>query len=252
VPVAVQNPGMIDFGIQAWGGNLWNRVPQITARYKTGDVEATLGVLHARVSSSQDQQENMPWVMGRLAWSGLLEQKGVLAIGGGYRANTITPTSGLSTGIANDASNYLLALEAKLPLDGGFTVTAEGWTGAGIGADFLRTGLDYDSTGEEMAGTGGFVSLEYKLDAMWSCNAGIGIDQPHDDDTTIATAFAVAVPYDSNRTLFANVRCQLNPQTGVGFEVVDTHTELAEGQVSGDDGSLLRGQRFTLGMWYIF
>lgn len=252
IPVAVLNPGLIDFGILAWSGNLWNRVPQITGRYKTGDFEATLGLLHARVASAQDQQERMPWVVGRLVWNGLLDKKGVLAFDAGYRQNTITPTAGASAGVGNDAVNHLLAVEAKLPVCDCLTVTAEAWTGAGIGAEFLRAGLDYDNTGAEVQGSGGFVSAEWKIDPTWSVNVGYGLDDPADDDTTARTAFDAAVPFDSNRTVFANVRCQWNQQTGAGLEVLQTETELANGATNGDDGSRLRGLRVTLGMWFVF
>lgn len=251
LPVAVQNPCTIDFGILAWSGNLWNRAPQLTARYRDDEFEFTLGAVHARVAGSQDQQERVPWVVGRVAWSGLGEG-GLLAIGGGVRANTITPTTGASIGVPHDATNYLLALEAKLPVTSWLEFTGEAWTGAGIGADFLRGGLDYRSDGEPIVGIGGFVNAGLRFDERWSANVGIGIDQPHDRDTPATTAFGVAVPYDSNWTLFANVRYQLGKQLGMGVEVMDMHTELANGLQSGDDGSRLHGQRVSLGMWFTF
>lgn len=252
VPIAVQNPGLLDFGILAWSGNLWNRVPQITGRCKSGEIEATLGLLHSRVGSAQDQQERMPWVVGRLAWTGLLDGSGLLAINGGYRGNTISPTSGSATSVQNHTTNYLAALEAKVPLTSEITVTAEAWTGAGVGAEFVRSGLDYDSTGESMQGSGGFVNAEWKIDGRWSVNAGFGIDDPADDDTTATTAFGATVPFDANRTAFANVRCQFDKQLGAGVEVLDMRTELANGATSGADGSVLRGLRLTFGMWFIF
>ncbi|MFH1843431.1 MAG: hypothetical protein ABIF77_09515, partial [bacterium] len=48
IPVAKQNPGTIDFGILSWGGNLWWRVPQITATKKTGDVELLASLMKHR------------------------------------------------------------------------------------------------------------------------------------------------------------------------------------------------------------
>lgn len=244
-PIAQQNPGTLDFGILSWSGNLWNRVPQVTARYKTGDTEALVGVMHHRVATVQDQEERMPWIVGRYAWTGLMEKKGLLALGGGFRKNDLN--NGTAT---SDASSWLVAIEAKVPLGDALAMTAEAWTGAGIGSEFLRSGLDYDSTGEEMSGSGGFVSLEWKATDRISVNAGLGLDQPKDDDTSATTFFGGAVPYDANRTWFANVRYALNKQAGVGFEVMDIETErLAP---SGDDGLRLRGQRFTIGTWFIF
>lgn len=252
LPVAVQNPGMLDFGILAWSGNVWNRMPQITGRCKTDEFELALGLLHARVASAQDQQERMPWVVGRLAWNGLADKKGVLAIDAGYRQNTITPTAGASAGVANEATSHMLAIEGKLPIGDHLTLTAEAWTGAGLGAEFLRSGLDYDATGTEMQGAGGFVSAEWKIDPKWSVNFGYGLDDPADDDTTARTAFDAAVPYDRNHTVFGNLRCQWNQQFGAGVEVLQTATELPNGSTSGDDGSRLRGLRVNLGMWFVF
>jgi hypothetical protein len=248
-PVAQQNPNTLDYGILAWSGNIFNRAPQITARYKAGAVETLLSVMHARVAGRQDQQEQMPWVMGRVAWTGLMEGRGLLALGGGYRQNSLTNAAGT---VQNDSTNYLVALEARLPLCSSVTATAEGWTGTGVGADFTRTGFDYDATGEEMEGSGGFVNLEWKTTEKVSLNVGVGVDQPSDEDTTTATIFGTAVPYDSNQTAFANIRYQASKQLGFGFEVMHMETELAENQVGGDDGNQLRGQRFTFGSWFIF
>jgi hypothetical protein len=249
VPIAAQNPGTIDFGILGWSGNLWNRVPQITMRYASGDLEGTFGVMHNRVAGAQDQQERMPWVMARLGLS-MMEKKGLVAIGGGIRENTITPTAGASTGIDQDASSYLVALEAKLPVCSTVSMVAELWTGSGVGSEFVRAGLDYDATGDTMDGSGGFVSVEWKVADTVSITVGGGVDQPANDDTTPATAFGTAVPFDANQTVFANFRHQLSKQFGWGFEVMDMQTDALA--PVGDDGLRLRGQRVTLGSWFIF
>ena len=60
-PVAQQNPGTIDFGVQSWSGNLWWRVPQLTLRYKPRNVEFLVSAMkHRAEPNSQDQQEKMP------------------------------------------------------------------------------------------------------------------------------------------------------------------------------------------------
>lgn len=248
-PVAQQNPGTLDFGILAWSGNLWGRVPQVTVRYKWGQHETLLSAMHARTQNLQDQQERMPWVLARHAWTGLADGKGLLAIGAGARSNDVENAAGTVRGSAN---NYLVALEARVPVGEHATITAEAWTGSGIGRDFQRTGLDYSATATEIDATGGFVSLEWKLDERWIVNVGAGIDQPHDDDTTPLTLYGATLPFDANHTWFANVRYQLSKQAGLGFEVIDGRTELVDGVTSGDDGQVLRGQRFTIGTWFLF
>jgi hypothetical protein len=249
VPIAQMNPGTIDFGILSWGGNLWNRVPQVTARLKKESTEFLVSAMHFRVGGIQDQQERMPWLMARFAWTGLMDNKGLLAIGGGIRDASVSNAAGTAS---NDVTNHVIAIEAKLPVCSEVTLTGEGWTGQGIGREFFRTGLDYNATGEEIGGMGGFVSLEWKCTEKMSFNAGVGVDQPKDEDTTATTLYGAAVPYDMNRAVFANVRYQMSKQFGFGAEVIDFQTELVDGLTATDDGQTLRGQRFTVGTWFIF
>lgn len=249
VPIAQQNPGTIDFGILAFGGNLWNRVPQVTARWQGGAHELLLSAMHLRTQNAQDQQERMPWVVGRYAWRGLLGDQGLLALGAGVRKATLVDAGGAAHAKVTD---HVVAAEARLPVVDGVLLTAEAWTGAGVGREFLRTGLDYNSAGEAIAGRGGFLSGEWKFAERWTCNLGGGIDQPDDADTTVLTWYAGAVPYDSNRALFANVRCQLSKQLGIGAEVIDFRTEMVDGVAASADGQVRRGQRCTLGMWFVF
>lgn len=245
-PIAQQNPGTLDFGIMAWGGNLWNRDPQITARFKQGDFEYLLSLVHFRVAGGQDQEERMPWVVGRVAYT-CPESKGLFALGGGYRENNIDNGSA-----SVDVTSYMVAAEAKMPLGDMVNLTAELWTGEAIGREFLRSGLDYNAAGNEIAGSGGFVSVEWKLDDHWSVNFGAGLDQPHDEDTGATTFFGTTTPYDSNRTAFANIRYQFNKNAGIGVEVIDFQTEQVDGGVYGNGGQVLRGQRFTIGSWFVF
>ena len=58
------------------------------------------------------------------------------------------------------------------------------------------------------------------------------------------------VAFDANRTLFANVRYQLSKQAGIGVEFIDFETQQLA--AVGDDGTVLRGQRYTFGTWFIF
>ena len=72
VPVAQQNPATIDFGILSYGGNLWWRVPQITARYKMeGGLELLGSLMKHRIRSDADHEEVSPkpasWT-ARVCW----------------------------------------------------------------------------------------------------------------------------------------------------------------------------------------
>lgn len=249
VPIAQQNPGTMDFGILSYGGNLWGRAPQITARYKTGAHEVLLSAMHYRTLNAEDQQERMPWVFGRYAFLGLMDGKGVLALGGGVRRADVSNSGG---SVHESATDHLVAAEVKLPLAARVTLTAEAWEGAGVGREFTRTGFDYNADGEAMSGCGGFVSGEWRFDDRWSLNVGCGLDQPDDADTTGTTLYGTTVPYDSNRVLFVNVQHQLSKQLGMGIELIDFRTELTDEASIGADGQVLRGQRIAFGMWFVF
>ncbi|MBL8735273.1 MAG: hypothetical protein JNL12_02480 [Planctomycetes bacterium] len=247
LPIAQLNPATVDFGILAFGGNTFSQVPQITLRKKSGDSEFLLTAIHTRAGTLQDEEERMPWIGARYAWSGFAEKKGLLAIGAAYRAGNLTNSTGT---IRNDVEDYFFALEARMPLISGFTVWGEAWTGKGMGREFLRGGLDYNGDGNEIHGTGGFLNLEVQLCEQLAVNVGAGVDQPHDDDTTTTTLYGTAVPFDSNRTMFANLRYKLSKQAGIGIEFVDFETQRVD--PVGDDGTVLRGQRYTFGTWFIF
>lgn len=237
IPIAQQNPGTVDFGILAWGGNLWWRVPQATVRQKTGDVELLASVMKHRISGTQEAEETMPWVLGRLAWTGIKEGKGLLAVGGGGRSNSLTD------GVEEfDYSAWMVCGEWKLPLGEKVVFNGEAWTGEGIGREFIRYDLDYNRQAHEsVAGKGGFASLAFDLGGGWQLNAGAGIDDPDDDDL----AGADTVIFTKNTVLFGNFKWQVTDKFGTGFEFMTFKTEL------GEDNDL-DGQRVTLGTWFAF
>lgn len=232
IPIAQQNPGTIDFGILSWGGNLWWRVPQITARYKTGKVEFLGSLMKHRVSSDQENQEKMPWSIGRVAWSGLANGKGLLAIGAGYRSVEV---SGV------DYTPWLVAGELKLPLGSKATFKTEAWTGQGVGREFVRYGLDYNTaTGSEIAGVGGFASIGVAATPKTSFNFGYGIDDPDDADLE-----GSAAPFQKNQVAFVNVKQNINKHYGLGLEVMHFSTEQLGGET-------FEGQRVSSAYWFVF
>jgi hypothetical protein len=232
-PLGQQNPHTIDFGIQSWGGNLWWRVPQVRVSKDFGEnYELLVTAFKHRVSSTQEQEERMPWLGARFQAKDLFDQKGTLfAINAGYRDVTVS---------GNDYSPWLLAIEARIQAIENLDLRMEFWTGQGIGREFVRYGLDYNNTlMTEIASTGGFVSAQYKIDEAWSVAAGLGIDDPDNEDVGNVGTF------QRNLTGFANVRYQLSKQLGTGLELIHFAT---------DDltGSTLEGQRVTWSVWFSF
>jgi hypothetical protein len=231
IPIGQQNPGTIDFGILAWGGNLWWRVPQLTVRKKVGKFEYLGSLMKHRVSSSQENQEDMPWVLGRVQWA---DGGKLLALGLGARSVEVD---------GYDYSPFMAVLEFKTPLGSKAAINGELWTGAGIGREFIRYGLDYNSSaGTEIESEGGFISLNLKA-GPGAFNLGIGLDDPDDGDA-LAGAYTGAT-FLENQVLFANYQGKLGKNFGYGFEIMDIDTI----QIS---GATFSANRFTLSFSYVF
>jgi hypothetical protein len=235
IPIAQQNPGTIDFGILSWGGNLWWRVPQITLRQRTGDFEVLGSAMKHRISTVQERDEGMPWFIGRVAWFGVLGDKSMLAVGGGYHSVTVD---------GDDYAPWIVAGELRVPLGDKIFLNGEYYTGEGIGREFVHYGFDYNAAHPDGAtairSRGGFASLAFKPQADVAFNAGYGMDHPCSDDML---GLAV-VPYLKNNVLFGNVKKQITANYGVGVEIMHFETETAT--------TTLQGERFTYSCWFIF
>ncbi len=241
IPVAQQNAGTLDFGVLAWGGNLWWRVPQITVRKKTAGAELLVGVMKHRISGTQEAEETMPWVMGRVAATGLQGGKGLLAIGGGFRSNSLTDTVD-ETAVETDYGAWLVCGEWKLALGPRFTLTGEAWTGEGLGREFVRYDLDYNRQAlRSIQASGGFANVAIDLGRGAQLNLGAGLDDPDDDDAAGSTA----VPFVKNQVVYGNLKWQATEHFGAGVEAMDFATDTL-------GGAELSGQRFTMGTWFTF
>lgn len=232
-PVASQNPGTIDFGILAWGGNLWWRVPQFTARQELGDhLEVLLSAMKHRIANTMEAEERMPWLLGKLSYKDLLDEgKGLLAISIGGRKVKIQ---------GNRMDAWLMALEWNLPLHRLFSINGEMWTGQGIGDEFLRYNLAYNlATGTAIRSSGGFFSIRTQVTDQLQFNAGLGIDDPSNGQTGAKNAF------HRNQIGFVNAQYKFTKHFGMGFEFMDLKTQ----SLSDED---LRGQRYTFSTWFVF
>ncbi len=250
IPIAQQNPGTIDFGILSWGGNLWWRVPQITARYKMESGVELLGSLmkHRVQPGTYDVEEILPWILGRVAYGGFLNGKGMLAVGGGFRSVEVADSISLSP--------YLAVVEFNLPFTDQVSLNGEVYTGAGFGEEFLHYGFEYNlmhpddaaDEGREIAAMGGFASLAFKASPKVTINVGAGMDDPDEDD--MEGMDASSVRYTKNTVVFGNLKMQMTKHMGMGVEVMHfmtEHGEDAEGETIDYDG-----QRITGSTWFTF
>ncbi|HPD72629.1 MAG TPA: hypothetical protein PLL30_12705 [Candidatus Krumholzibacteria bacterium] len=249
IPVAQQNPGTIDFGIQSWSGDLWWRVPQFTVRYQSGDAEYLVSAMKHRISTDQEMQETMPWLLGRIGLCDAIGEGSLIAIGGGVRSanevvfsRIVEEETQISTA---DYSSYLAALELKVPFgETGVVLTGEAYIGTGIGREFVHYGFDYNpwhpDGAKEIESKGGFLSLMIPASPRIEINAGYGLDDPTDEDLA-----GIAAPYLENSSIFGNLKYKVTKNFGWGVEVMHLITD-----TGGADE--LAGQRFTGSWWYVF
>lgn len=243
IPVAQLNPNTVDFGILTAAGNLWWRVPQVTFRKEVGDFELLASAMkHRRTDTAEENR--MPWVLGRMAYTGGLLGKGhSVALGGGYRSESIEKTGGANHRI----ERYLLAAELKLER-GPWSLRAEPWIGQGIGDEFLRYDLSVNSHSsgtadpEAIWAIGGFVDLTYAVNPKLSFTVGYGVDDPKDEDLT-----GISLndrQFTKNSQVFANTWYQFTRAIKVGAEWIHLKTERFSETNSGN--------RFTVSTWYEF
>lgn len=258
IPIGQQNPATIDFGILSYGGNLWWRVPQITARFKTeAGVEILGSVMKHRVKDATDTDELLPWIMGRVAYSGFMDGKGMVAAGGGFRSVSFEEADPSdTTGATMEDVNYMpyVAIgEVVLPFTEQVTLKGEFYYGAGVGEEFLHYGFEYNTADPDEdwdAGTviptmGGFVSLTFKANDKMSINVGGGMDDPDEED-----ADGLALRYTKNTVIFGNLKHSVTKNMGFGVEVMHFITE--QGEDAQGDVVEWTGQRITGSTWFTF
>ncbi len=248
IPVAQLNPNTVDFGILTAAGNLWWRLPQVTVRHKMGGLELLVSAMHFRRQAT-NEEDRMPWVMGRVAYDLSMLGKGTyVALGGGYKRQSVNTTTGLATD-GTSVTQYLAAAELKLVL-GSFSLRAEPWIGQGIGGEFLRYDLDINRhTGttrdpEAIQSVGGFVDATYAVTPKLSVTAGYGIDDPKDEDLSGPTLLNNDRTFTKNTQTFVNAWYSVTKAIKVGAEFVRVETER--------DTDTNSGNRYTISTFYEF
>lgn len=237
IPIAQQNPATIDFGILAWGGNLWWRVPQVTARLDRGSLQVLASVMKHRITDDPNPDDPTPWFLCRVQVSGFFHDGGLFALGGGVRSVQIGDA---------EFAPYVVAAELVLPFTPALSAKAEAFVGEGLGSHFIRYGLDFDRTPGRLAAigaAGGFVSAGWVATDAWSVNAGYGLDDP--DEGQMSGLTTGGVPFQRNQVGFVNVQRRIDANASIGLEVLNFRTD-------GPDGQELRGQRFTTSFGFVF
>ncbi len=236
IPVSQLNPSTVDFGILTAAGNLWWRVPQATVRQELGDFQVLASVMKHRRTSTENE-DRMPWLLGRIQYSNeILGKGGLVAFGGGYRHADYEQNS------SNNTDRWLVCGELKY-VAGPFTFKGELWTGEGIGRNFLRYDLDMAEDGGPASAYGGWADLTYAVNDKTTMTAGYGFDNPDNSDIGDLTDTDDR-RFTRNEQYFINTWYSLTKPLKVGAEYIYIETERHQ--------QIHSGNRFTVSMQYVF
>ena len=235
--IAPMNASTIDFGILLRAGNLWERPEQLTIRQKLADNSLELLVSAFKFASDSTADETrMPWLGLRAAYSfEALGKKHLVAVNGAFQSDE-------DDGTGEDIDRWLIAGEFKFAL-GPVLLKGEVWYGEAIDDHFSRsnaTATVSDATDtEEIEAWGGFVDATYKIMPEWSITAGVGIDDPEEDDWKVN---GVRQPmgsseFSQNLQTYVNTWYSITPAIKVGAEWMWVETERKEGDADPNPGN---------------
>ncbi len=233
------HPSTIDFGILLRAGNLWERPEQFTIRQKVGDnlevlVTAFKFVIDSSTNPSNADESKYPWVGTRLAYTfEAFDAKHLVAFDAGYQSDKDNTTK-------KDIDRWLVSGEFKFGL-GPVLLKGEVWYGEAIAGHFSRSDdiatISDASDTEEIEAWGGWIDASYKIMPKWSITAGVGIDDPEEDDWKIN---GVRQPmgdseFSQNLQTYLNTWYSITPAIKVGAEWMYVDTERTHSD--GDDYS---------------
>lgn len=288
--VMALHPDLIDFSILGYGGNLWQRIPQITFRYQFNEnLEGLLTVMRferglyaiggqrqvrpdARgpsqgdapaPSSSNDAFSDPiqhPYYGTRFAYSkdGML-----LAVNAAYRyyrsapmaLSGIPPTPGGAFGgnftSGRDINSYLVGAEVVMPLTKTLKFSGELGYGQAIGQEFFRFGQDLNlTTGKPIRTMMGWGQLNWAASREYTFLAGAGWDNPHDGDVRGSTV-NFDTQYTNNYRTYLTAIHPIWADFYVGLEWQHLWTTWVGGPM-GTASEDHQGDTYNLAFWYNF
>ncbi len=239
------HPSTIDFGILLRAGNLWERPDQFTVRQKVGDnlevlVTAFKFVLGSAANTGTGDESVMPWVGTRVAYSfEAFDGKHLLAVNAAYQGDEDNDTK-------EDVDRWMVGGEFKFSL-GPVLLKGEAWYGEAIAGHFSRSdaiavqkaGSAKGDTTQEVEAWGGWIDATYKIMPKWSITAGVGIDDPEEDDFKVSgTRNSMGnSAFSENLQTYVNTWYSITPAIKVGAEWMYVDTEREEGDGDPNPGN---------------
>ncbi|MGH7206469.1 MAG: hypothetical protein ACREI2_09710 [Nitrospiraceae bacterium] len=281
-PVMALHPDLIDFSILGYGGNLWQRIPQITFRYQFNEnLEGLLTVLRferglyaiggqrqVRPSAAPPGQGDAPgnassndafsdpiqhpYYGTRLAYN---KDGRMIAASAAYRYYRSAPIPGGAVGFGSggftsgrDINSYLIGAEVVYPLTKTLKFSGELGYGQAIGQEFFRFGQDLNlTTGKPIRTMMGWGQLSWAASRKYTFLAGSGFDNPNDRDVQGSTANS-GTQYESNYRTYLTAIHPIWSDFYVGLEWQHLWTTWAV--TTGPQH--YEGDMYNIAFWYNF
>ena len=246
LPVASLLPDILDFSIMGYGGNLWQRIPQVTVRRQVGQHWEVLGTvmrfergftLQPRPAGSDPFNDpvKMPYVGARVAYQNWgAGGRGLLAVSGAYRQFKV-PTTSITT------KSDLISLEWVLPVNKDLRWLGKVAHGQALGDEFFRFGQALNGV-MPIRTTAGWTELAYTK-SHWSFAGGWGDDSPNSRDL-----YGISnnnLNYRRNQRVFANTVYDAYAHVKFGFEYNYLRTTWT-------NNDLFRGNQLMATVFYSF
>lgn len=249
-PVASLNPSILDFSIAGYTGNLWQRIPQITDRYRFGkNWEALVSIMrfergqtvsYPAGATPFNDPVKTPILGARLAYDGWGQGgAGLVALSGTWRQFSV---SGVLP--QNTINSEFVSGELAVPVTQALKWSTEVSAGQAIGDEFFRFGQALNGN-TPIRFTAGFSELSYAPNPDWSFASGYGFDNANKDDLGGLSGEAVGVHYKFNQRYYANATRAITGNFKVGAEYQKLATQWA-------NGVNLEGSQFMLSFFYGF
>jgi hypothetical protein len=274
-PIMSLHPDLIDFSIMGYGGNLWQRLPQITVRHQFNqNIEGLVTVMRferglsaccgntqtrpttipagqvgggsTNVAPFNDPVQN-PYYGGRLAYTGTGNLQGsMLAASVGYRYYRSAPISGSAFQSGRDINSYLFGVEAVHPLTKNLKFSGEIAYGQAMGVEFFRYNQELNlTTGKPIRSLVGWGQLSYAPSHSSSTFlVGYGFDNPNKNDLNGSTT-AANIQYLSNQRMYATYMRPIWADFYFGAEFQNLWTQWTTME-------RFSGQQYNMSVWYNF
>jgi hypothetical protein len=238
------NASTIDFGILLRAGNLWERPEQFTIRQKLADGSLELLLSAYKFASTggtatgvgTGDETRMPKVGARAAYTfELLGGKQLVAVDGFFQSDKDSTTK-------DDVDRWMVGGEFKFNL-GPVLLKGEVWYGEAIDGEHGRPGAiatqSVGTTTDEVEAWGGWIDASYKIMPTWSVTAGVGIDDPEEDDFKVSgTRNSMGdTAFSENLQAYLNTWYSITPAIKVGAEWMYVDTERVQGDGDPNPGN---------------